>query len=84
MTGVLLDTYVIASLINAPDTPHLEAGGITLLPVTWRDSASAVSLPLPHKDPFDRILAATALSRGLIMLTADANLRRCPGLECVC
>jgi PIN domain nuclease of toxin-antitoxin system len=70
--------------VPVPDLlPQLQSAGIVVLPVTWQDFAAAVTVPLPHKDPFDRILAATALGRGLTMLTDDANIRACPGLHCV-
>jgi PIN domain nuclease of toxin-antitoxin system len=37
------------------------------------------SLPLLHKDPFDRLLLAQALSEGIILLSSDAQLARYPG-----
>lgn len=61
----------------------LEDGGVTILPVPWREFAAAVPVPVPHRDPFDRILVATALARDLTLLTADENIHRCPGLRCV-
>lgn len=60
----------------------LEDAGVTILPVSWHEFAAAVTVPVPHRDPFDRILVATALSRDLTLLTADENIRRCPGLRC--
>jgi PIN domain nuclease of toxin-antitoxin system len=36
-------------------------------------------LPLIHRDPFDRLLAAQAAVDGLTLLTADAELARYPG-----
>lgn len=62
---------------------QLQEAGVVVLPVTWQDFAAAVTVPLPHKDPFDRLLVATALARGLTLLTGDENIRRCPGLDCV-
>lgn len=37
------------------------------------------SLPLLHKDPFDRLLVAQATVEGIILLTADPHLARYPG-----
>jgi len=34
------------------------------------------SLPLLHRDPFDRLLISTALSEDLIIITADENIHR--------
>lgn len=45
-------------------------------------SAHAVfleSLPLIHKDPFDRILVAQATVEGITLLTADSVVARYPG-----
>ncbi|MDF5717935.1 MAG: PIN domain-containing protein [Rhizonema sp. NSF051] len=39
----------------------LEQTGITLFPVTAEIAYQAVSLSLVHKDPFDRLIIATAL-----------------------
>jgi len=50
------------------------------------DTAIAVAsagLPDVHNDPFDRIIAATALSRGLDVLSKDTVLPRYPGLNVV-
>jgi PIN domain nuclease of toxin-antitoxin system len=63
--------------------PVLQNAGIIVLPVSWEDFAAAVAVRLPHKDPFDRILVATALARGLTILTSDQNIQKCPGLRCI-
>ncbi|HUT76733.1 MAG TPA: type II toxin-antitoxin system VapC family toxin [Polyangia bacterium] len=34
-------------------------------------------VPLPHQDPADRFLAATALAHDLVLLTADSRLLEC-------
>jgi PIN domain nuclease of toxin-antitoxin system len=34
------------------------------------------SLPFIHKDPFDRILIATAIAEGLTLLTTDSEIAR--------
>jgi PIN domain nuclease of toxin-antitoxin system len=36
-------------------------------------------LPPLHKDPFDRLLLAQALSEGITLLTSDGPLARYPG-----
>ncbi len=38
-------------------------------------AASAVRLPLHHKDPFDRLLIAQAICESLTLLTVDARIR---------
>lgn len=37
------------------------------------------TLPPLHKDPFDRLLLAQALTEGITLLTGDARLARHPG-----
>lgn len=53
--------------------------GYIELPITSEHAVTLDSLPDLHKDPFDRILLAQALSEGVTLLTADAQLARYPG-----
>lgn len=46
----------------------------TELPVSARHAAASAALPLLHKDPFDRILVAQAMTEPLRLLTADRRL----------
>jgi len=49
------------------------------LPITSQHAVNIDSLPLLHKDPFDRLLLAQALSEGITLVTSDAQLARYPG-----
>lgn len=49
------------------------------LPISSEHALAIDSLPLIHKDPFDRILIAQAMVEGIILLTADALVARYPG-----
>lgn len=49
--------------------------GFVELPVTGAHAMRLVSLPLIHKDPFDRMLVAQGLSEPLVLLTSDGVLR---------
>ena len=53
--------------------------GYAELPVTSQHAVHIDSLPLLHKDPFDRMLLAQALSEGITLVTGDAQLARYPG-----
>jgi PIN domain nuclease of toxin-antitoxin system len=44
------------------------------LPVTSQHAVNIDGLPLLHKDPFDRLLLAQAISEGITLLTADKQL----------
>jgi len=53
--------------------------GYVELPVTSQHAVHVVDLAPLHKDPFDRLLLAQAISEGIVLLTADAQLARYPG-----
>jgi PIN domain nuclease of toxin-antitoxin system len=52
-----------------------EAHSIASLPVNEGALVHLSSLPLLHRDPFDRMLVAQALQHGLIVVTLDAAVR---------
>jgi PIN domain nuclease of toxin-antitoxin system len=54
--------------------------GYVELPITSEPAVSIDALPLLHKDPFDRILLAQALTEGVTLLTADELLAGYSGL----
>jgi len=39
---------------------------------------TVLDLPEHHRDPFDRLLIAQAIVEDLVLVTADAQLRRYP------
>ncbi|HYZ63550.1 MAG TPA: type II toxin-antitoxin system VapC family toxin [Acetobacteraceae bacterium] len=49
--------------------------GFTELPVHAAAAARVASLPLLHRDPFDRLLIAQALSEPMHLYTADPQLK---------
>ena len=48
-----------------------EEQSIEILPITVEAISLIQRMPFHHKDPFDRIIAATALVTGSILLSAD-------------
>jgi PIN domain nuclease of toxin-antitoxin system len=50
------------------------AEAFRLLPITVAHVRAAGRLSAPHRDPFDRLLAAQAGVEGLTLVTADARL----------
>lgn len=50
----------------------LQANRIELLPIELRHTFEIARLPLHHRDPFDRLLIAQAISEGIPLLSADA------------
>ena len=53
------------------------------LPLDAHLACAAAALPKIHGDPFDRVLVALALNRGLTILTSDENVSRYPGVTTV-
>lgn len=53
--------------------------GYIELPVTAEHALRVDTLPLLHKDPFDRILIAQAKTEGITLLSADANVLQYEG-----
>ena len=51
---------------------HVEANGFSLLGVDLADVALVETLPMHHRDPFDRLQIAQAKNRKLSVATADA------------
>ena len=43
-------------------------------PLTHEVAMKSRSIQLPHKDPADRFIAATAFVYGLTLVTADSNI----------
>jgi PIN domain nuclease of toxin-antitoxin system len=59
----------------------LEARAIRVLAITPKIAVLAQSDDFGHGDPADRIIAATAIAHGAQLVSADAQLRRMPGLR---
>ena len=62
--------------MTAPDnlTAMVDEKGFTHLPLTFHHAEQAGSLPMHHKDPFDRCLIAQAQAEGLVLVTRDARI----------
>ena len=50
---------------------HIEANGFHLLGIELDDVAAIETLPLHHRDPFDRLLVAQAKNRKLPVVSSD-------------
>lgn len=54
----------------------ISQSGFRELTITARHAAKVSELPLYHRDPFDRLLIAQAISEPLRLLSADTVLRQ--------
>lgn len=53
---------------------RLRADGFEIIPASGAVMQAAGGFDWPHRDPFDRIIVATALVRGLPVVSKDATL----------
>jgi PIN domain nuclease of toxin-antitoxin system len=56
----------------------INKNGFELCPISPNYVLELEKLPLHHRDPFDRILIATAKYEGMPIITVDANIRLYP------
>ncbi len=52
-------------------TKHLKIGQIRVLPIHTRHAFRVGELPLHHRDPFDRMLAAQSIEEGMPLISRD-------------
>ncbi|MFT3882794.1 MAG: type II toxin-antitoxin system VapC family toxin [Gemmatales bacterium] len=52
--------------------------GIEALPIDESAMIQLASLPVLHRDPFDRMLVAQALQHGMTLVTVDPEIRAYP------
>lgn len=79
---ILIKTQCGKLSLPAPAGPYVIAklafNGVKLLPVTTNHVLRVESLPLHHRDPFDRILIAQAIEEDLPIVTVDTVFNRYP------
>jgi len=65
----------IGKLAHTPGVEHaLEQLGITKLRLDKRALTQLETLPLLHRDPFDRAIVAQAMSENAVLVTGDKKL----------
>lgn len=62
---------------------NLIESGLQLLPISPAHVFALRRLPLHHRDPFDRLIVAQAISEGMTLITADGRLGTYDGLDVV-
>ena len=82
--GVLVSAVVVWEVaikrrlgkLDAPDDllERLERARVELLPITARHADRVGTLPMHHRDPFDRFLIAQAKVDRLTLVTADGEI----------
>ena len=59
---------------------HLDRLGVEAVAITSAHALLAGSLEWPHRDPFDRMIAAQCMIASLPLVTADEVFARLPGV----
>ena len=57
---------------------QIEDNYIGLLPIAFDHTLQLVSLPLYHRDPFDRLIIAQAMAENMAVVTKDGNFNNYP------
>jgi PIN domain nuclease of toxin-antitoxin system len=63
-------------IAQRPLADAIADSGFTELPVLVRHAESLASLPPLHRDPFDRLLVAQAITERLTLVTRDEQVRQ--------
>ena len=68
--------YQLGKLAMEPErlAAAVSSSGFLELPISMRHAVAVARLPALHRDPFDRLLLAQAISEPLHLLTADSQL----------
>lgn len=66
----------IGKLAVPDDFYRIVSGDYEILGIEVAHVEACASLPLHHRDPFDRLLVAQARLGGLILITRDRNIAR--------
>lgn len=61
---------------------QLAANQIEVLPATIQHFAAVAQLPLHHRDPFDRLIIAQAITEGVSIISVDAAFDAY-GIQCL-
>lgn len=85
-SAVSIAEIAIKRALNRPDFPFepdeirhaLLSADYLEMTFSGAQAAQLRSLPLIHRDPFDRMLVAQTLSEGATLLTADTTIRSYP------
>ena len=64
-----------AAALIAGFESEMSVPDFAILPLTVPHARAAGLMPSPHRDPFDRLLAAQAIAEGLTLVTADTKVR---------
>jgi PIN domain nuclease of toxin-antitoxin system len=81
VSAVVIWEVAIKCRLDKLDAPadlleRLERAAVDLLPITARHADRVGTLPMHHRDPFDRLLVAQADVDGFTLVTGDEEIGR--------
>ena len=68
---ISINKYVLNQPYEAFLQRNIQGNGFAILPIEPRHTAALLTLPLHHRDPFDRLLIAQAMVDQLTLLSVD-------------
>jgi PIN domain nuclease of toxin-antitoxin system len=68
---ISLGKYSLSEEFDAFFTHQLAHNDFAILPIKVQHAATLSRLPFHHRDPFDRMLVAQAMSEGLALVSGD-------------
>jgi PIN domain nuclease of toxin-antitoxin system len=71
---IRLGKYALPIAFERFMTDQIARNHVTIVPITVAHAAILTTLPLHHRDPFDRLLVAQAMIEQTSILSADAAL----------
>lgn len=75
---ISLGKYALPGSFASFMREQLRENDFEILPILPEHTASLVALPFHHRDPFDRLLIAQAMSEGVRLVSGDAALDAYP------
>lgn len=75
---ISLGKYQLAEPYEGFMRRGIDGNGFRILPIEYRHTSALATLPLHHRDPFDRLLIAQAMVEGIPILSSDDALDAYP------
>ncbi|HUY87615.1 MAG TPA: type II toxin-antitoxin system VapC family toxin [Pirellulales bacterium] len=71
---VSLNKYALTAPFEQFFMEGIEGNDFSVLPIEVRHAAILASLPMHHKDPFDRMIVSQAIAEQISVVSADAAI----------
>jgi PIN domain nuclease of toxin-antitoxin system len=75
---VMLGKLGLAKPLRQMIDDQMQQNGLEILAINLEHVLKLDALPVPHKDPFDRLLVAQAITEGCSVATHDSMISRYP------